>query len=104
MKKPVEKMSLEELKALKKEVETAIASFQDRKRQEALKAMEAVAREHGMSLEEIIAGTKKRRKAKAAPKYRNPLNAAETWSGKGRQPGWFKDAIKGGKKAEDLAV
>lgn len=29
-----------------------------------------------------------------APKYRNPSNAAETWSGRGRQPAWFAEALK----------
>lgn len=29
-----------------------------------------------------------------APKYRNPSNLSETWSGRGRQPLWFAVAIK----------
>ncbi len=29
-----------------------------------------------------------------APKYRNPANALETWSGRGRQPLWFAGALK----------
>jgi len=46
---------------------------------------------------------------KAAPpkrastiKYRD--DAGHTWTGHGKRPGWFKDAIEGGKKAEDLLV
>lgn len=33
-------------------------------------------------------------KAAAAPKYRNPENAAQTWSGRGKRPLWFNDALK----------
>jgi len=37
-------------------------------------------------------------------KYRNPANPDQTWSGKGRQPDWFKKATAAGKRPEDLAV
>lgn len=102
--KDLSKMKLEELKQLRKDVEKAIASFQDRKRAEARKALEAVAKEHGMSLEDIVGGRKKGKKAKAPAKYRNPANDDETWSGRGRQPAWFKDAVAKGKKPESLAI
>lgn len=29
-------------------------------------------------------------RAKVAPKYRNPANAQETWTGRGRSPVWVK--------------
>jgi DNA-binding protein H-NS len=35
------------------------------------------------------------KRAKVAPKYRNPTNAAQTWTGRGRTPLWvqaLKDA------------
>ena len=34
--------------------------------------------------------------AKVAPKYRNPADPSQTWSGRGRQPRWFKAAIRKG--------
>ncbi len=57
-----------------------------------------------MSLKEIIGGGRKGAKAKAPAKYRNPANAAETWSGRGRQPGWYKAAVAKGKKPESMAI
>ena len=39
-----------------------------------------------------------------APKYRNPENPAETWSGRGLKPRWMAGAIKGGKKLDDFAI
>ena len=36
------------------------------------------------------------------PGYRNPANSAETWSGRGKQPGWFKLALTRGQQPEDL--
>ena len=102
-KRDLNKLSLKQLKAHRKEVDAAIAQFEARKRKEAKKALEAVAKKHGMSLDDII-GTKKRKKAKSPPKYRSPDNAAVTWSGRGRQPGWFKAAMAKGKKPESMEI
>lgn len=41
---------------------------------------------------------------KVAPKYRNPENAEQTWTGRGKQPLWFAAAIEGGKTREQLAI
>ena len=48
------------------------------------------AKSKGFSLEEIISAAG-RRPAKRAnpPKYRNPSNPKETWTGQGRPPKWF---------------
>lgn len=100
----LEKFSLDELKTLQKDVEKAIKGFADRRRAEALKAVEAVAKEHGMSLDEIVGGKGKKRVAKPAIKYVNPDNPLQTWSGRGRQPAWYKDAVKGGKSPESMEI
>lgn len=98
------KMSMDELKQLKKDVDTAIKGFAERKRAEAMKAIEAVAKEHGLSIDEIVGGKGKKRKTKAPAKYANPANPAETWSGRGRQPAWYKAAIAEGKAPESLEI
>lgn len=41
---------------------------------------------------------------KGGPAYRNPNNSAETWTGKGRQPKWVRDALARGARLEDLAI
>lgn len=44
-------------------------------------------------------------KTTVAPKYRNPDNAAQTWSGRGKRPLWFVDALKKkGVTAESLLI
>ena len=73
----------------------------------ARKAAEAAARKHGFSLEEVTGGTsasKKTARSPAPAKFKNPDNASQTWSGRGRQPEWYKSAIAGGKKPEDLKI
>ena len=42
---------------------------------------------------------------KVAPKYRNPDNAEETWTGRGLQPRWMRAAMNGGgKSVEDFRI
>ena len=99
----LENMSLDDLKKLSRDVERAIASFEERKRKEARKALEKVARDFGMSVEEVIGSQKpSARASKSAAKFRNPANRSETWSGRGRQPGWFKDAVAKGVSPDSM--
>jgi hypothetical protein len=38
------------------------------------------------------------------PKYRNPQNAAETWSGRGKRPQWVEIAMARGASLESLSI
>ncbi|MDR8345193.1 H-NS histone family protein, partial [Acinetobacter baumannii] len=38
------------------------------------------------------------------PRYRNKKNAAETWTGRGKQPRWLVAEIEKGAKLEDLRI
>ena len=48
--------------------------------------------------------TKGRTLGKVAPKYRNPDNPRETWSGRGMQPRWLAEQVKRGKSAADFLI
>jgi len=41
---------------------------------------------------------------KVLPKYQNPRNPAERWSGRGKQPHWVRAQLKAGKKLEHLLI
>ena len=41
---------------------------------------------------------------KVAPKFMNPDNHDQLWSGRGKQPTWFKEAIAAGKTLEELTI
>jgi DNA-binding protein H-NS len=49
-------------------------------------------------------GAKARKTGKVAPKYRNPANARDTWTGRGLPPRWMAELIKKGKKREDFLI
>ena len=41
---------------------------------------------------------------KVLPKYQNPINPTEKWSGRGKQPHWVKAQLKAGKKLEGFLI
>ena len=38
------------------------------------------------------------------PKYKNPNNPAEVWSGRGRQPRWVRDQLMTGKRLDQFLI
>jgi DNA-binding protein H-NS len=100
----LEALSLTELKKMQKVVAKAISTFEDRQKAEARAKVEALARDLGYSLAELVGTETKSSRAPAAAKYRHPENAALTWSGRGRKPQWFVEALRAGKTAGDLAM
>lgn len=108
-------MSQEELRELRTQVDRALSSFADRKRKEAIAAAEEAVRAHGFaSLAEVTrarrgagraAGTRgQSSRPSGAPRYANPDDASQTWSGRGRRPQWVKDSLDAGRALEDLAL
>jgi DNA-binding protein H-NS len=100
----LEALSLGELKKMQKDVAKAISTFEDRQKAEARAKVEAVARDLGYSLAELVGTETKTTRAPVTVKYRHPENPALTWSGRGRKPQWFVDAMEVGKTTSDLAI
>ncbi len=46
----------------------------------------------------------RRKYPRVFPKYRNPQDPAETWSGRGKQPRWLTAALKAGHKIDEFAI
>src|SRR5262249_47809568 len=75
----------------------------------------ALAALHGYSIEELFGGqpvaqpAKKKRSARSklgqvTPKYRDPDNKRNTWSGRGRMPRWLVQKTKHGRSATDFLI
>ena len=57
------------------------------------------------SASNIITSDRQRRPyPKVLPKYRNPKNPAETWSGRGKRPRWLTAQLRSGKKVNDFLI
>jgi len=100
----INSLSLKELKDLQSQVARAIASYEDRKKKEAIAELEEIARAKGFSLAELTGVVATRKRAPATAKYANPADSSDTWSGRGRKPHWFVAALAAGKTPEDLAL
>ncbi len=55
-------------------------------------------------MEEVFPSAVKRLKGKAVPKYRNPGNPDQTWTGRGRKPKWVNEVLQGGADLTDLEI
>ena len=102
----IHNLSLVELKELQSKVAKAIANFVERKKKETLAELDEIARARGFSsLAELTgAAPAPRKRAPSSVKYANPADPSQTWSGRGRKPGWFLAAIAAGKSPEDMAL
>ncbi len=98
----LEKMSEKELTELRVRVDKAIATLGTRRRAEARRAAEEAASKHGFSLSDLVGS--KVEKTRSAAKYRNPEDPSQTWSGRGRQPNWYKEGMAKGMSAADFAI
>lgn len=99
----IQKLDLDELKQLQKDVEGAIANFEVRRKNEARAAIEAKAKEFGFELSDLL-GAKGNKRIRVTSKYANPDAPSQTWSGRGRRPRWVVDALKAGKTLDDLSI
>ena len=97
--------SVSELLAQKAAIEQQIAEAQRAERAGAIARIRASMAEHGLSLADLSAksAAPKRTGAKVAPKYRDAATG-DTWSGRGLQPKWLKQALASGKRIEDFAL
>jgi DNA-binding protein H-NS len=89
-------MSVKELLEFQAIITEAITTRKVTERAEVKAKMAALAMESGFSFEELM-GLKKGKngmKSVNQPKYRNPGNAEETWTGRGRKPNWLVERMK----------
>jgi DNA-binding protein H-NS len=103
-------LSVSDLEQLISEAKARIEVVKKQQYAELRKALEAQARSAGFDIYELFAAGRTRAPAAAsdkrvvAPKYRDPSNAAQTWTGRGKQPHWVRDALANGKTLEQLAI
>lgn len=99
-------LSLEQLKELLPAAQERVEKLEEDKRRKALEKMEAAADAVGMTPMELLKhfGVGARAKKAPKPKYQNPDDASQTWSGRGRKPEWVTTWLDAGKKLAELEV
>ena len=104
-------MSRKELEKLLNDVKKALAAAKARDHREAKKAAARAVAEYGFSLNDIsdLEGEKPKKKKRAAKKpskpiFANPDDTTQTWTGKGRQPHWYRAQIAKGTERDAMRI
>jgi DNA-binding protein H-NS len=90
-------LSPAELQALIKSAEAQMQSARRGHIQEVRAKIDALLKSAGLTIDDVYprrGGKGGKAKVAVAPKYRNPQNPSQTWSGRGKRPIWFSDALK----------
>lgn len=96
-----------QLKAISEKAQQMLEKKEKEKVDQAYAQLIEVAKSVDMTLDELLAhGTSKKAKPtrKVAPRYRNPKDASQMWTGRGKQPRWVVEALASGKKITDLEI
>lgn len=100
-------LQVSELLTVKKQIDADIQNRQNAERQRLRDEFFAKVQASGLTVDEVLGKaprTKSAERATVAPKYRNPANAAETWSGRGRKPAWVTSHLEAGGALVDLEI
>lgn len=122
-KSQLSKASDKDLQQAASAIKTELAHRESTNKAELLKKVKKLAAEAGVSISELLgkatrtpaksgrpaAGKAARPAAgkargKVPAKYRNPADASQTWTGRGRQPLWVAQAISSGKSMDALLI
>lgn len=110
MAQDLKSMSAKELEKLMADAKKALQNVQTRDRRKARKAAERAAAEFGYSLDELSEEKPKARRVvkkaatKSKAKFANPDDKKVTWTGKGRQPNWYRAAVEKGVSPDDMRI
>ena len=101
-------MSVDELWQLHEELSQVLSVRLTSEKRELEKRLARLRREKESRQSEIVDARnpprERRKYPRVFPKYRNPEQPSETWSGRGKQPRWLTAALKTGHKIEDFVI
>ena len=96
--------SLNELIEIQTAVEEEISLRQDTAKQDLIDEIREKASALGLTNAELSKAIQGVKTSKTPPKYRNPLNSKETWTGRGRKPKWLSVQLGEGRKLEEFII
>ena len=102
-------MSSAELRNLQEQVKRELKQRESQDLAKAREQILAIAQSVGVPVKELIgsggSGAGSRGKTgSVAPRYRNPADSSQQWTGRGRQPKWVKEWLDAGKDISGLKV
>lgn len=101
----LDKLSFAELSDMETRIARLKAEKQNAERAELRQKVIDMVKARGFDINELFGKSRGSSGGKVAPKYRDPKNPENTWTGRGRMPRWMAAATKGGKaKKEDFLI
>lgn len=100
-------MSSADLKALKNQIDSEMKAIEAKEK--AIEEVKKLAAAKGVDLRDVFGepakpGRARKTRGVVPVKFRHPKDASLTWTGRGKQPNWIKDAMAKGMKMTDLEV
>ena len=104
----IDKLTYAELSELRDEIDAAMEIRHEEERQAIADQIEELAYAAGFGSAQEVLGIKSKRGRSAGytvkPKYRNPWDASQTWTGRGRKPRWVVEALDEGHEMEEFLI
>jgi DNA-binding protein H-NS len=99
-------LSSAELRKLQERVKQELKQRESQDLAKAREEILAIAKSVGVPVQELIgsSGASRAKTGTVAPRYRNPADASQQWTGRGRQPQWVKDWLDAGKDIAGLKL
>lgn len=97
-------LSLAELRTMQEDIKK---QMKKREQDDLVKAREqilAIAQSVGVSVKDLVGAGIRVKSGTVAVRYRNPDDASQQWTGRGRQPKWVKEWTDSGKSMDLLKV
>lgn len=101
-------MSSADLRNLQEQVKRELKQREGQDLAKAREQILAIAQSVGLPVKDLVSGAVTARGGKktgsVAPRYRNPADATQQWTGRGRQPKWVKEWVDAGNDIAGLKV
>nr|VFK80760.1 MAG: DNA-binding protein H-NS [Candidatus Kentron sp. SD] len=101
-------IAFQDLVKLRDELNASIDNRRETEKQQLFQEIRHKILERGFTMAEIFGGDELlksfKHRAPIAPKYQNPDNPDQQWSGRGRKPGWILALLEEGRTLDDLRI
>ncbi|OUD15457.1 H-NS family nucleoid-associated regulatory protein [Thioflexithrix psekupsensis] len=97
LEKTLEGLELQDLIEVQDKVAELLKSRQKEEKKSLIEQIREMADKAGLEIDNVVWADEIKRKQKSRklypPKYYNPQNPTQTWTGLGRQPSWIKEHL-----------
>jgi DNA-binding protein H-NS len=103
----LDQLSFDQLLSIRERIDKLIGSWiltEKKELETRLQRLSKFTDSRGISTGKAAAHSARRKYPRVLPKYVNPANSNETWSGRGLPPRWLSEAMKSGKRREDFEI